>query len=395
MDPDPQPQRGTGSGSIIDEQGHIVTNNHVVANARSLTVRLVDGREYNAELVGTDPATDIALIRITPGRGEQLPVATFGDSDRLRVGDWVLALGNPLGLDFSVTAGIVSAKGRRIPGSELQLESFIQTDAAINMGNSGGPMVDLLGRVVGVNTAIFGGGNRFVGYGFAVPSTLVQKVVSDIKTYGHARRPKLGAYVSNVTPADVQVYGLPSQQGAEISSLEAGEAAERAGLRVGDVVVAVDAVAIANADDFITTLARHQPGDRVRFTIYRDRQRRDVTVQLGEFARPRAEPAVTATGGQTEQLLGFTVSSVTPQVAQACQLEDRSGVVITNVRAFSSAESAGVGPCQTIREVNGQAVRRPEDVARIAGGLEPGSIVSMRVRDPRLGETLINYQIRR
>jgi len=233
------PQQSTGSGFIFDQQGHIVTNNHVVADAERVRVRLVDGREYAAEVVGTDPSTDVALLKVRAGNEERLPVLAFADSDSLRVGDWVLALGNPLGLDFSVTAGIVSARGRQITGRTGALEAFIQTDAAVNPGNSGGPLVDLLGRVVGVNTAIVGG-PRFVGYGFAVPINLARRVVSDLLEYGYVRRPRVGVSVSDVTAVDAEAYGLDRIAGAQVKTVEAGSPADRAGIEVGDVVVALD-----------------------------------------------------------------------------------------------------------------------------------------------------------
>src|SRR5690606_25721911 len=195
-------QRGTGSGFIIDEQGHVMTNNHVVEGADRIVVRLTDGREYDASIVGTDPNTDVAVIRLEGAEGESFPVSQFGNSDALKVGDWVLALGNPLGLDFTVTAGIVSAKNRSINilqnEMNTQLEAFIQTDAAINRGNSGGPMVDLLGRVVGINTAIESGTGFFAGAGFAIPINLARKVGGDLIEYGVVHRPRLGIQITAV-----------------------------------------------------------------------------------------------------------------------------------------------------------------------------------------------------
>lgn len=390
---DVPPSRGTGSGFIIDGQGYIVTNNHVVDGASRVTVELVDGRQFGAEIIGTDPDTDIALLKIDP-RGDELPTVSFANSDRLRVGDWVLALGNPLGLDFTVTAGIVSAKGRRITG-ELELESFIQTDAAINMGNSGGPLVDLLGRVIGVNTAIFGGGNRFVGYGFAVPGNLARKVVGDLKQYGHARRPRLGAFVAAVSPADQEVYGLSSRDGAIIKGVEDGEAADRAGLRVGDVIVALDGEPVSDDNNLILMLAGHQPEDRVAVTFVRDGERRDVEITLGEFPQPQRNQQVATRGQPAEELLGFTVNALTPQLAQQLELDQRSGVVITGVPPYSNAFEAGLRQGMIVLAINGETVERPEDVARIAGDLEPGALVSMRVRDRQLGETMFNYYARR
>ncbi len=396
--PDPGPQMGQGSGFIIDQEGRIVTNHHVVANASRVMVRLVDGREYDAEVVGSDPSTDVAVLKIEPRMGERLPVVAFGNSDALNVGDWVLALGNPLGLDFTVTAGIVSAKGRRLPrpGAEALLESYIQTDAAINMGNSGGPLVDLLGQVIGMNTAIVGGGNRFVGYGFAVPINLARKVVDDIVRYGYARRPKLGVHVGDVTSADAEFYKLSEVRGAEIVSVEDRSPAERAGLQVGDVVVALNGATIQNGNHLTQLLGRMEPGGQVTLTIVRDGRRRDVTARLGEFERTDSQTRVAAGGavGRTEQLLGFAVAELTPRLAQQLQIEDQTGVVITEVQRFSPAGNEGVRPGQVVLQINGQPVRRVEDVTRIASQVQSGRVVSLRVRDPRLGETIINYRTR-
>jgi serine protease Do len=394
--PDQGPQLGNGSGFIIDAQGRIITNHHVVQNASRVTVRLVDGREYTAEVLGSDANTDVAVIKINPRQGEQLPVIGFADSDALKVGDWVLALGNPLGFDFTVTAGIVSAKGRRITGSELPIESFIQTDAAINMGNSGGPLVDLLGQVVGVNTAIAGGGNRFVGYGFAVPINLARKAADDIIKYGYARRPKLGVRVSDVSSADAEVYKLPEVRGAEIASVEQGSPAAQAGLQVGDVVFALNGTPLRSGTDLTAGLGRMEPGDPAKLTIYRNGQPREITVRLGEFERPDTRGRVAApTGDRSEQLLGFSATALTPRIAQQLEIETQTGVVISNVQPGSPAQLAGVRQGLVILQVNGQAVRRPEDVGRIAGQIRPGEVVSLRVRAPDpIGETIINYRTR-
>jgi Do/DeqQ family serine protease len=389
------PQQGAGSGFIIDAEGHIVTNHHVVANASRLMVRTVDGREYNAEVVGSDPNTDIALIKVNPGQGEELPVINFADSDNVRVGDWVLALGNPLGFDFTVTAGIVSAKGRRVTPQAEHLESFIQTDAAINMGNSGGPLVDLLGRVVGVNTMIAGGGNRFVGYGFAVPSNLAQRVVRDLRQYGYARRPRLGVTVSDITSADAEVYRLDTMRGADIGSVEAGSPADAAGIEVGDVVVALNGRQIADSNDLTTSLARFNPGERVTLTILRQGQSREIQVTLGEFPRPESTRTEAEPENRTELLLGFAAAPLTPRIAQQLEIDATSGVVVTGVQPSSPAAQAGLRPGQIIQQINGQEVGRAEDVARIAAGLKPGDVVSVRVRDPQRGETIVNFRTRR
>jgi serine protease Do len=390
------PQGASGSGFIIDAEGHAVTNNHVIAEAERITVRLVDGREFDATLVGTDPNTDIALIKINAD-GAKLPVIPgFGEAERMRVGDWVLALGNPLGYDFTVTAGIVSAKGRQLAlGNANALESYIQTDAAINVGNSGGPLVDLSGRVVGVNTAI-GGASRWVGYGFAVPSELVQRVLADIREYGHVRRPKLGVRVQPVTALDAEVFGLDRVTGAKVFSVDQGTPAQRAGVRAGDVIVTLDGKEIPTSNALTTSLAQHHPGERVTLGIVRDKRRTELAVTLGEFeqATASAERRDGAGRGAREERLGFSVQPLTPQLASQFELTETSGVVVVDVRNFSPAAAAAVRPGLLIRSINGDEVSTPQDVARIAGDISAGDAVSIRGVYAGIGEVVINFRAR-
>ncbi|MFL5577884.1 MAG: trypsin-like peptidase domain-containing protein, partial [Gemmatimonadaceae bacterium] len=341
------PEVGTASGLIFDSTGRIITNNHVVASARRVRVRLTDGREYVAQVVGTDPSSDVAVIKVQAPNGARLPVVAFGNSDSLHVGDWVLALGSPLGLDFTVTAGIVSARGRQLGGEAGALQDFIQTDAAINPGNSGGPLVDLLGQVVGVNTAI-AGGPRFVGYGFAVPINLTRRVVRDLLQYGYVRRPRLGVSVSPVSAVDAEAYHLDRVAGAQIRTVEDGSPAARAGLRPGDVITALDGQTVESSADFTAELAQHKPGERVRLTVVRGGQRRDVSVQLGEFQRQRDTTERASTSDSARTRLGFEVAPLTPQLAQRLGLRDREGVVVTDVAPYASAANAGIRPGQLV-----------------------------------------------
>jgi serine protease Do len=389
------PEVGTGSGVIFDNQGHILTNNHVVANADRVRVRLVDGHEYSAKVVGADPSTDVAVIQIEPGKGgAPLDPITFGDSDSLRAGDWVIALGNPLGLDFTVTAGIVSARGRQLGGDASALQSFIQTDAAINPGNSGGPLVDVSGRMVGMNTAIVGG-ERFIGYGFAVPVNLARRMMSDILEYGFVRRPRLGISVSNVTAVDAEAYGLDRIAGAEVNRVEEGSPASKAGLQIGDVVVALEGKPIIDANDLTTALAERKPGDKVRLTVIRNRQRREITAELAEFAhQPESRPSAPA-GNTPAERLGFEAQAVTPDIARQLGLRAARGVVVTGVVPYGSAASAGIRPGQVLLSINGQAIKSVDDVDAIARRLKPGQVASIRLRDPELGETIVNYRLER
>jgi serine protease Do len=343
-------------------------------------------------VTGRDEATDIAVVKIEPGQGAPLPVVALGNSDSLRVGDWVLALGNPLGLDFSVTAGIVSARGRHISGRPGALEAFIQTDAAINPGNSGGPLVDLLGQVVGVNTAI-AGGTRFVGYGFAVPIDLARRVASDLLAHGYVRRPRLGISVSDVTAVDAEAYRLPNVSGAEVNTVEEGSPAARAGLRIGDVVVALDGEAVPDGTALTTRLARRQPGDEVRLTVVRDGARRDLSVRLGEFERPAGSRDTPRPADASGGALGLQLQPLTPELSSRLGISGTNGVVIAGVQSNSSAAAAGVRAGQVLLSINGQPVRSMEDARRLAGGLRTGSVASLRVRDPEIGETIINYRV--
>ena len=392
---DPTPVGGAGSGFILDREGHIVTNNHVVADTDQVLVRLVDGREYNAKVVGTDEMTDVAVLKIEPKNGEQLPTTEFGNSDNLQVGDWVLALGSPLELQFTVTAGIVSAKGRQLTGNPSNLEAFIQTDAAINPGNSGGPLVDLDGRVVGINTAIYGS-DRFVGYGFAIPANIARKTVADILQYGHVRRPQLGVQIQSVSEADAEVYKLPSIAGAEVVIVQKDSPAEKAGIKLGDVVVAVDGDAVKDGTDLTTALARHQPGERVNLTIYRNGKRQDVTVTLGEFEHGEEAAKRQPDRKPAEETLGFRVEPLTPDLARELDIERTSGVVISNVTPLSGAFAGGVQPRMVLLEINGQPVKTVADVDRLAATIKLGQVVSLRVLSPQSGdELIINYRARR
>ena len=403
---EPQVQRGTGSGFIIDADGHILTNNHVVEGAHSITVRLADGREYGAEVVGTDPNTDVAVVRVDPVDGESLPVSRFGDSDELKVGDWVLALGNPLGLDFTVTAGIVSAKNRNIGilrnETLTQLEAFIQTDAAINRGNSGGPMVDLLGRVVGINSAIESPTGFFTGAGFAIPINLARKVASDLISYGVVHRPRLGISITEVDAADAEVYGLPQVSGAEISTVpQQGTPAAEAGLQIGDVIVSIDGQDIRNVAELQARVARLQPGETIDVAVIRYGERLTKQVRLGEFEQVAQASSPRSQAADSDMRLGFRVGPVPAQIAQAVNAPGDQFVAITEVDpvgpvATFFGDVRGAGPI--LLKINGRDVRSVADVQRIARSVEPGDVVSlvfMSTAGANANQpTIYNYRVR-
>lgn len=394
------PREGTGSGFIFDERGYIMTNRHVIDGADEVVVTLPDGREYTAEVVGSDAMTDVAVIRIEPEKGRTLPVTHFGDSDRLQVGDWVLALGNPLGLDFTVTAGIVSAKGRNVgilsrDGGNSTVEAFIQTDAAINPGNSGGPLVDLRGRVVGVNTAIASRTGYYAGYGFAIPIAVASKVANDLIEHGAVRRPRLGVGVNDVTAVDAEVYGLDEVAGAEVAQVQDGTPAARAGLKLGDVIVKLDGEPIRDATQLISTLARRQPGEVVELEIIRDRKRRTVRVELGQFETEEAPARESKARPRVEEVLGFRTEPLTPEQVRRLDVDPDEGVLLAEVRPFSPAAQAGLRPGLILLRLNGKDIDSPADVEKIAAEIEPGDVVSAVVRIPGQGDTIINYRTRR
>jgi serine protease Do len=395
----PRRSRGTGSGFVIDPRGYILTNNHVVANAERVLVTFVDGREYVAQVIGSDPNTDVGIIKIEPHNGERFTPAPFGSSDETHVGDWVIAIGNPLSLQFSVTAGIVSAKGRNlgILDREVEagtaLESFIQTDAAINPGNSGGPLIDLRGRVVGINSAIESPTGYFAGAGFAIPIDLARKVAGDIIEFGHVRRPRLGVEVGGVSAADAEAFRLPSVAGAVIRSVQSGQPADRAGIQMGDVVVGLNGNPIRTQAQFMEELARLRPGGRAALDIIRYGQRVQKTVQLGEFENESRPVAARPSRPRAEELLGFSAIQITPDLAQRMGVSARTGVAVHEIDQFSPAANLIV-PGDQILRINGRDVSTTQEVERVAESLRPGQVVSLVVKSRNRDPRVVNYRVR-
>jgi serine protease Do len=346
-------------------------------------VVLLDGREFTAEVIGSDPDTDVAVIRVVPARGESLPVIELGDSDALRVGDWVIALGNPLGLTFTTTAGIVSAKGRSIgilaQASDTPLEAFIQTDAAINPGNSGGPLVDLNGRVVGINTAIQSPTGLFAGAGFAIPIALAYKVARDIVQFGVVHRPRLGVTIDDVNAADAEVYRLPAITGAEITSVTPGTPADRAGLQLGDVVIAIEDQPVHTVAELQARVARFQPGDRVRVSYIRYGRSGEAVVELGEFETAAPQRQVTQRRETERNPLGFNVQALPTQVAARMGLRGENIPVVSRVDPLGAAGRSQLRQGHVVRQFNGRDVRTIRDLERFATGVRTGDVVSLIV----------------
>jgi serine protease Do len=396
----PQRTQGSGSGFVIDPRGYILTNHHVVQNALNVHVALLDGREFTADVVGTDPSTDVAVIRVDGG-DVTLPAIQLGDSEQLRVGDWVIALGNPLGLTFTATAGIVSAKGRSIgilaqSDPSTALESFIQTDAAINPGNSGGPLVDLNGRVVGINTAIESQTGFFTGAGFAIPIALARKVANDLIQHGVVHRPRLGISIQDVSAADAEVYGLSSITGVEVTSITPGEAADRAGLQMGDVITRIDGSAVNTLTELQSRVALFQPGDRIQVGFVRYGKPMQAVVQLGQFAPAESREAQRDRPARSANPLGFTVTTLPPSIARRLRLQGQDIPVVTDVDELGAAASSGLARGHVIRRFNNQEIRNIRDLERAAAAVRPGDVVSVIYLDatqPQPVPTIANYRI--
>ena len=369
-----QEQKGSGSGVIIRPDGYIVTNNHVVANANSVKVTLNNNKTYDATVIGTDPATDVALIKID---AQNLPTISFADSDKLRLGEWVLAIGSPLGreLQSTITAGIVSAKGRQMPSergsTELKIESFIQTDAAVNPGNSGGALVNKQGELVGINTAIVSTTGSFSGYSFAIPSNIVSKIVSDLIDFGSVKRAQLGITMINldtiVNDKEVReklkisddVLKLSSLDGVYIDEVAKGGTAEKAGIKKGDVLIAIDGSPVRNGASVQEKINGFHPGDKATLRVIRDGKEIDVPVT---FLAPAENTGTVAEDGSVS-FYGAMLRSADKEKLNALGL--KNGVEIVSAGNGKMAQ-AGAREGIIIRYVNEQAVSKPQDVIDIA-----------------------------
>jgi len=348
--PKEQKRRSLGSGFIVSSDGYILTNNHVVEKADEVTVTLLDKEEFKAKVVGTDPKIDIALIKIDAKK--KLTYVTLGDSDKLEVGEWVVAIGNPFGLGHTVTAGIVSAKGRIIGSGPY--DDFIQTDASINPGNSGGPLFNLKGEVVGINTAIVQGGQ---GIGFATPVQLARSVLDQLKEKGKVTRGWLGVYIQPLTPDAAENLGLSGRRGALVSDVTSGGPAEKAGIRSGDVIVGFNGKEIRDEHELPQAVAVTKPGTTVNVRLIRGGKETTVAVTIAEMEGEPGKPA----GGQdlSSKNLGLTVQDITPDIAQRFEIENTKGAVVTGVADGSPADDAGFNEGDIIRAILRQDKRNP------------------------------------
>ncbi|PKN88940.1 MAG: peptidase [Deltaproteobacteria bacterium HGW-Deltaproteobacteria-1] len=356
------------SGFIISEDGYIFTNNHVVDKAK-IKVKLSDGKEYNAEIKGTDPNTDIALIKINaPGK---LPYVRMGDSDKLRIGEGVFAIGNPLGLNHTVTAGIISAKGREIGAGPY--DNFIQTDASINPGNSGGPLCNLAGEVVGINTAIIA---QAQGIGFAIPINMAKDILNDLKTSGKITRGWLGVTSQDITEDLQKSLKLKDRRGALVTEVFPGDAADKAGIKPGDVILGIDGKPAKDRREVIQMTAALRVGSKVGIQIFRDGKEMTLTAVVAE----RKDGQQQATGSAVKEQLDMTVQEVTPEVARYIGLPEKTGVIITDVKVGGPAEDAGLQPRDIILKINNVTITGLKDYQAALNAGTKGDAMLMLVR---------------
>jgi len=365
----PRKQQGMGTGFVISADGFILTNNHVVQGADEVMVKLSDGREIKAELKGADDKLDVALLKISDKA--PLPFAELGDSDALEVGEWVMAIGNPFGLAHTVTAGIVSAKGRVIGSGPY--DDYIQTDASINPGNSGGPLFNSTGKVIGINTAIIANGQ---GIGFAIPITMAKAVAEQLKATGKVVRGYLGGNFDKLSPKLAKSLGLATDKGVIITHIEKDSPADKAGLKIEDVIVQFDGKAVNTETDLPKVVAGTPVGKQVRVVVFRKTKRVELSMVVGQAGTGKTvgEPATAS--------IGISISELTPELARQLGLKNVKGVVVSEVKPGSSAEEAGMVRGDLILEFNGQAVDSLQGFSVLAAKVAKGDVVRLLLRRP-------------
>ena len=412
FDPRQQPQEASGSGFIVSKDGYILTNNHVVENFDRVSVTLTDHRTFKAKVVGRDPTTDVAVIKI---EGKDLPTATLGNDESARVGEWVLAIGNPLGLDFTVTAGIVSAKGRGgtdLPGlgrGDYSITDFIQTDAAINPGNSGGPLVNSRGEVIGINSAIASQSGYYQGYGFAIPVTLAKQVMDDIIEHGRVRRAVIGVAISPVDAEDAAVAGLKEITGVKVGGYSGENSPARAaGLEAGDIIISAD----GKPTDRVSTLQRiirsHEPGQTVEIEAWRYGSKKTFNVKLGEAndsttrvaSNTRSRNNDAPEPGTSTEKLGITVEAITDAQAREAQLsDDHRGLRVVNIDPNGPSRQRLLPNDVLVSVVNPQprrTLRSAQDLQQVLSNVKEGSYLSLMVYNLELEQTrIVNVRIGR
>ena len=390
------PRQGAGSGFIIDRAGYILTNHHVIDGAQRITVTLADGRAFRAQVVGTDPAIDVALVKIAGS--PDLPEAPLGNSDELRVGEWVCAIGNPLGYVHSVTVGVVSFIGRKL--FDPSLDDYIQTDAAINFGNSGGPLINARGEVIGINSAI---SSKASNIGFAVPINQAVGILPQLKSTGHVSRGYMGVYLTDVTPALQRSLNLSASHGALVQDVTNGSPAERAGLHTYDVILDVEGRDVGTNEELIREISARQPGTTARLGVLRDARHLTLHVKLAERpARDEGEhdgldnrPRPKAPEPAADVPLGLTVRDMDRELLARLEVPDSvQGIMVSRVDPTGAAFSASIRRGFIIMEINRHAVRSLADYQHLIGAAKPGDVLALYCYDPTLGQrTLVTVTV--
>lgn len=408
----PRAQISGGSGFVVSSDGYILTNNHVVEDATDVRVYFPDRRYHQARIVGADPFTDVAVIKVDVD--EELQAISMGNSDEINVGEWILAIGNPgfgasTQLDFTVTAGIISAQGRGLQllqrdlfndpryGADLSpyaIEDFIQTDAVINPGNSGGPMVNLLGQVVGINSAIASTTGAYQGYGFAIPINLARRVMEDLVEYGRVRRPRIGVTIEDVEAEDAELYGLPSVSGVLVQAVDP-RGPSAGSLQAEDVVVRLDGRPVGYVSELQAEIAERRPGDRVRLSIFRDRREIEVEVRLGDAPINNVPTVVAEVPEHAEERLGIQVEVLDAERAAQIGFDEAGGVVLTDVARGSAAERRNVQRYRNYKliRINDTVIQSPDDVRSALDAVATGRIVSLHVLHPSGYERVVNVRM--
>jgi len=377
-------ERSLGSGFLIDKEGYIVTNNHVVENADKIKVKLYDDTEYEAEIVGRDQKTDLALIKIPESKS--LKPFNIGDSDKLKVGQWVVAIGSPFGLEQTVTAGIVSAKGRIIGSGPY--DDFIQTDASINPGNSGGPLINMEGEVVGINTAIIAGGQ---GIGFAIPINLAKNIIDQLKTKGEVTRGWLGVAIQDITDELAEYYGISDKKGVLVTEVFDGDPADKAGIKAKDIIVEVDGKKVNSSRELSMAIANTNVGKRTAITVLRNGREKTLYVKIAE--RTDSKEGKFYSSDETSYDIGFKVRDLSPEIArQFGYKEDESGVVVSNIDPGSKGDEAGLRVGDLIKEINRNSVKDVDSFNKEFQNIKKGNTFHLFIKRSNSGFIVIKME---
>lgn len=379
-------QMGQGSGFIISKDGYILTNNHVVDDADTITVTMSDNKKFDAKLIGNDPQSDVALIKIE--NGNDLPVLPLGDSDALEVGEWVIAIGNPFGLNQTVTVGVVSAKGRSRVGIN-EYENFIQTDAAINPGNSGGPMLNIDGEVVGINSALFSRTGGYMGIGFAIPINMVKAIKDQLQKNGQVVRGWLGVAIQDIDEKLAKSFGLDEARGILVSEVQDGSPAEKAGIEQGDVLIKLNGVELKSVNDLRNRIALIIPNTETEITIIRDGKEKKLDVLIGEQPDDFGKVAQSQAGRDFLENFGLTFQELTPELAEQLGYQGEKGVLIGDVEPGGPADSAGLRPGQLVQEINKKPIASISDLRAVLKDAPDMKQVLLRVRAGKFSQYVV------